>query len=209
MAGQVLNLAVQSALGVGGSRGGGEDDSLLAGKIDETKKLVASSFERREQDATTLEEKKRVQFNFQLYATLRAITNYWNDRNGNKSIKKFQIAWGRGLVQMYAPLASREDYTSPFPQRDDEYQDYDYEKNKLLDALGKLTAVLAQLKAGGWMGYYEISIPYDDYGSVVTVASGEVGPHLGVRSPWISKKRESPEHTHARTHTRAPNHNTR
>ena len=29
---------------------------------------------------------------------------------------------------------------------------------------------LNRLKAGGVLGYYEISIPYDDYGSVVTVA---------------------------------------
>ncbi|KAL3805016.1 hypothetical protein HJC23_003244 [Cyclotella cryptica] len=140
------------------------------------KKLVASSFERREQSATTLEEKKRVQFNFELYATLRAITNYLNDDKNRGSIKNFQIKWGQGLVQMYAPLATRDDYKSPFPQRDDEYQDYDYDKNKLLDALGKLTAVLAQLKEGGWMGYYEISIPYDDYGSVVTVAIDDYVP---------------------------------
>ena len=40
----------------------------------------------------------------------------------------------------------------------------------LLDALGKLTVTLNQLKLGGFLGYYEISIPYDDYGSVVTVA---------------------------------------
>ena len=72
------------------------------------------------------------------------------------------------------------------PQRNDliykeieEFQDYDYDENALLDALGKLTATLNQLKSGGLLGYYEISIPYDDYGSVVTVALDDYAP-IGV-----------------------------
>jgi len=39
-----------------------------------------------------------------------------------------------------------------------------------LDALGKITVTLDQFKTGGLLGFYEISIPFDDYGSVVTVA---------------------------------------
>lgn len=36
--------------------------------------------------------------------------------------------------------------------------------------------VLDKLKSGGLIGYYEISIPYDDYGSVVTVALDDYVP---------------------------------
>ena len=46
----------------------------------------------------------------------------------------------------------------------------------MLNALGKLTVTLNRLKAGGLIGYYEISIPYDDYGSVVTVALDDYVP---------------------------------
>ena len=49
-------------------------------------------------------------------------------------------------------------------------------KYALLDSLGKLTVTLNRLKAGGVLGYYEISIPYDDYGSVVTVALDDYEP---------------------------------
>ena len=85
------------------------------------------------------DEKEWVQFIFRLYAKLQDIANYLN----GGSIRNFQIKWGQGMAQLYAPLATHNDFTSPSPQRDDEYQDYDYNENKLLDGLGKLTVVLA------------------------------------------------------------------
>ncbi|KAL7488665.1 hypothetical protein ACHAW6_014265 [Cyclotella cf. meneghiniana] len=173
-AGQVLGLAVRSAVAKGGR--GEEEAAVLAGKIEEIERLVASAYERRERSAETEEQKVRVRFNFRLYATLRAIADYLKERNRKEHIQQFQLEWGRSLVQTYAPSATRDDFASPFPQRDEEYQDYDYDKNKLLNALGKLTRVLERLKSDGWMTYYEISIPYDDYGSVVTVAIDDYVP---------------------------------
>ncbi|KAL7521753.1 hypothetical protein ACHAWX_006433 [Stephanocyclus meneghinianus] len=170
-AGRVLSLAVRSA-----SVGRGEEAEVLEGKIEDVKQLVASAYERRERSAETEQQKVRVRFNLQLYATLRAIADYFKERNRKEDIQQFQLEWGRSLVQTYAPSATRDDFVSPLPQRDEEYQDYDYDKNKLLDALGKLTRVLERLKSDGWMTYYEISIPYDDYGSVVTVAIDDYVP---------------------------------
>ena len=99
---------------------------------------------------------------------MRAIANFLNENNS--SIRDFQLDWGKELVSLYAPSASRKDYSSPFPVKEDEFQDFDYDKNSLLDALGTLTVTLARFKYGGLIGFYEISIPYDDYGSVVTIA---------------------------------------
>lgn len=173
-AARVLSLAVRSAVAKGGREE--EEAEVLEGKIEDMKQLVASAYERRERSAETEQQKVRVRFNFRLYATLRAIANYFKERSRKEDIQQFQLEWGRSLVQTYAPSATRDDFSSPFPQRDEEYQDYDYDKNKLLDALGKLTRVLERLKSDGWMTYYEISIPYDDYGSVVTVAIDDYVP---------------------------------
>lgn len=162
-AAQVLDLAILSAVSASD-----KGESVVRDKITEIKILVSPSFERKEQMATSEDEKTKVRYNFELYATLRAIKNCLNgDKN---SIRNFQVKWGEQLVQLFAPTASGKDYISPFTEKEDEFADFDYDKNKLLDALGKLTVALTKLKAGGLIGYYEISIPYDDYGSVVTVA---------------------------------------
>ncbi|EED91549.1 predicted protein, partial [Thalassiosira pseudonana CCMP1335] len=116
----------------------------------------------------------RRKFNFEIYATLRAINTYLKDNNA--SVEEFQVNWGREIVSLYAPSASRKDYTSPFPVKDDEFQDYDYDKDQLLDALGALKVALDRLKEAGLLASYEISIPYDDYGSVVTVAVDDYVP---------------------------------
>jgi hypothetical protein len=88
----------------------------------------------------------------------------------------FQLNWGQAMVSDLAPNANRNDYVSPFPEVKDEFEDYDYDKNVLLDAIGALTVSLNKLKEGGIIGYFEISIPYDDYGSVVTVAVDDYTP---------------------------------
>jgi len=161
----ILAAAVKSALIASGNGG---NEAALNKAIQETKDLVKPSFERSMQNAANEDEKNRGIFKFELYSTLRAITSFLN---GNKaSMKAFSLAWGKEIVSMYAPNANRRDYVSPFSEKEDEFQDFDYDKNVLLDALGKLTVTLDRLKSGGLLGYYEISIPYDDYGSVVTIA---------------------------------------
>lgn len=174
---RILDAAITSALIASGDASPATNREVLNKSIQETKNLVRPSFERSMQTLLSDDEKNRGIFNFNLYATLRAITNFL--RGDKLSIRAFQLAWGNELLSMFASSANRKDFTSPFPGRDEEFQDFDYDMTSLLDALGKLTVTLNQLKSGGLLGYYEISIPYDDYGSVVTVALDNYAP-IGV-----------------------------
>ena len=167
MADRVLDLALQCAGSVGA------DVGALKKSITETEELVRPSFERSIQVSENEQERKRKTFNFALYSRMRAISSVLNNPT---SVKKFQIAWGRELLSMLAPTADRRDYVSPFPDTKDEFEDYDYDKNSLLDALGALRVSLDKLSNAGLIGYSEISIPYDDYGSVVTVAIDDYVP---------------------------------
>ena len=159
----IINLAVKSALVA--SSGGSADE--LNKLIQQNKELVKPSFDRSLKGMNTEDEKNRGIYKFELYSTLRSITTFLN--KDKAKLKQFSIVWGNELVSTFAPSASKKDFTSPF-KRKEEYEDFDYDYDILLDALGKLTVTLEKLKAGGLIGFYEISIPYDDYGSVVTVA---------------------------------------
>lgn len=172
----ILDAAVRSALVALDDVSLSKADSLRK-SIQEAKDLVRPAFERSMQSTMSEDERNRGIFKLNLYATLRAITNVtkWD----KSSIIAFQVAWGNELLSKYAPTANRQDFVSPFPSGEDTFQDFDYNKDALLDALGKLAATLKQFKAGGLLGYFEISIPYDDYGSVVTVAMDDYSP-IGV-----------------------------
>ena len=167
----MLSLAEKSALGVSP----GVTATALATKIQETKDLVRPSFDRSLESASSEDERNRGQSNFELYATLRSING---QLGGSKAATRaFQLAWGKELIKAYAPNASRDDFVTPFPEKiEEELSDVDYEKNSLLDALGKLTVFLGRMKDSGVIGYSELSIPYDDYGSVVTVAMDDYSP---------------------------------
>ena len=171
---QVLNLALTSALETaqmdGITSSGNESNSeRLQRLIRETQSLVRPSFDRSMEKESDVEGRKRIELNFRIYSNLRAIQAFLN--NNSKSIQRFQLSWGKAMISSFAPYANRKDYVSPFPEvADPDLEDYDYNKDDLLDALGSLTASLQVLKGSGILGYFEISIPYDDYGSVVTVA---------------------------------------
>ena len=150
------------------SGGGASKADALNKEIQETKELVRPSFERSMQNTKSEDEMNRGEYKFELYCTLRAITNYL--RENKSSIREFQYAWGSEIVSIYASSATKKDFVSPFPTGEEDLDDYDYDKENLLDALGKLTVTLNAFKDAGLLGFYEISIPYDDYGSVVTVA---------------------------------------
>jgi hypothetical protein len=170
----ILDAAVRCALVASGDRALSKGD-ILRKSIQDTKDLVRPAFERSMQNSMSEDERNRGIFKFNSYATLRAIANFM--MGGDKSsYRAFQVAWGNELLSIYAPAANRKDFVSPFPKGEDEFQDFDYDKYALLDSLGKLTVTLNRLKAGGVLGYYEISIPYDDYGSVVTVALDNYAP---------------------------------
>lgn len=164
---KILDTAIKSTLLVANIN----EDYLLKA-IQDTKDLVRPSFDRSMVGSD--EEKRKKTFNFELYSTLRSITKILEERK--VGMRDFQLVWGRELVSNFAPSASRKDFISPFPEKADEFEDYDYDKNKLLDALGALSVALNNFKSGGLLSYVELSIPYDDYGSVVTIALGDYVP---------------------------------
>lgn len=164
---KILETAIISSLLVANIN----EDYLLKA-IQDTKDLVRPSFDRSMIGSD--EDKKKKTFNFELYSTMRSITKILEERKVD--MRDFQLAWGRELVSNFAPSASRKDFISPFPEKADEFEDYDYDKSKLLDALGALTVTLDNFKSGGLLSYVELSIPYDDYGSVVTIACDDYVP---------------------------------
>jgi len=170
---QVLAAAVKGALIASGDSTAKAEETLYKA-IQETKDLVRPSFERSMANVASEDEKNKGIFKFELYSTLRAITNFLKGEKA--SIKAFQRAWGNELLSTYAASANRKDFVSPFPVKEEEFSDFDYDKDLLLDALGKMKVTLERLKAGGLLGFYEISIPYDDYGSVVTIAVDDYTP---------------------------------
>jgi hypothetical protein len=169
----ILDAAVRSALIASGDRALSKAD-ILRKSIQDAKDLVRPAFERSMQNSMSEDERNRGLFKFNLFATLRAVTELL--KGDKSSCRAFQVAWGNELLSKYAPTANRKDFVSPFPKGEDELQDVDYDKYALLDALGKMTVTLNRLKAGGLLGYFEVSIPYDDYGSVVTVALDDYAP---------------------------------
>eukprot|EP00559_Dactyliosolen_fragilissimus_P005846 CAMPEP_0184860640 /NCGR_PEP_ID=MMETSP0580-20130426/5503_1 /TAXON_ID=1118495 /ORGANISM="Dactyliosolen fragilissimus" /LENGTH=507 /DNA_ID=CAMNT_0027357837 /DNA_START=49 /DNA_END=1572 /DNA_ORIENTATION=- len=148
--------------------------------------LVRPSFERsiKELKPEQEQERQRKLYNMEIYKRTRAFQDFIssqkinnNSRSQSPLAKSFDITWGQSLISYLAPNANRNDFSSPFPQSssssvslDDFEEDYDYDKNQLLDALGTLQAALKTMQRDGLVGYFEISIPKDDYGSVVTLA---------------------------------------
>eukprot|EP00523_Entomoneis_sp_CCMP467_P008300 CAMPEP_0168724330 /NCGR_PEP_ID=MMETSP0724-20121128/3580_1 /TAXON_ID=265536 /ORGANISM="Amphiprora sp., Strain CCMP467" /LENGTH=446 /DNA_ID=CAMNT_0008771075 /DNA_START=18 /DNA_END=1359 /DNA_ORIENTATION=+ len=167
VANQVLQMAQQAALSVPGEAGSA---SQLTQQIQQVQQLVQPSFDRSIQlkllDISDEEERRRLEYNFQAYCTFKAISNQL-PRN---SISSFQSKFGSLLLSQFAPNADKRNYHSPFPEMNYELEDYDYNKDQMIDSLGALQVTLDRFKAAGLASHYEISIPYDDYGSVVTVA---------------------------------------
>ncbi|GFH52971.1 hypothetical protein CTEN210_09447 [Chaetoceros tenuissimus] len=149
------------------------DATELQKVIDENKSLVRSSFDRSIESAVDEDERNRKRYNFEVYSTMRSISTLLNNSG---QVRDFQLNWGSSLLSLLAPTATKKDYRSPFPEMKDEFEDYDYDKDLLLEALGALTVAFDKLKAMGLIGYFELSIPYDDYGSVVTIAIDDYSP---------------------------------
>jgi hypothetical protein len=129
----------------------------------------------------------RQTFNQDLYIELRAIgelTNPWT----KEAVRAFQVAWGEQLLKTIAPDTNRNDYTSPFPKPDDT-ENQPYDEGGLLDALGRVSAALRKLQAGGLIGHWEISIPEDDDWNVVTIA---VDDDISIGGQILGKERGQP-----------------
>lgn len=175
---QVLDSAVQCALLVGACSGNGE---VLGRNIDSTKGLVRQSFDRAsQQNAQDEDEQKRIMFNFELYSTMRTISNAIRD---GKSLRKFQLLWGKNLLKNLETNTNSNSDT--FMSKisimldkmdNDDLDDYSYDKSSLIHALGEVKVALDSLKSIGLCGVSEISIPSDNYGSVVTIAIDDYVP---------------------------------
>ena len=164
----VLDYALNAAVSTSTSLA---DTTILRQNVQKVESLVRPSFERsitNIDENNQKEERQRKLYNFETYTNMKAIND---ELKTSSDIKNFHLTWGKSLISNLAPPnANKDDYASPFPEMKDEFEDYDYDKDMLLDSLGMLNAALQTLQRDGLIGHYEISIPYDDYGSVVTIA---------------------------------------
>merc|ERR1712224_623755 len=84
-------------------------------------------------------------------------------------------------------------FLSPFPKPDADIP-LAYEEVKLTNALGAIEVALQKLQDGGLIGHWEISIPEDDYGEVVTIAIDDdvcLGAQILAREDQINKNSSS------------------
>lgn len=174
----ILKLMVDSVMKLSGNDKGAS--STFVADIEYIQQLVRPSFER-SMAFLSLEEQRRQQYNFSAYCTMKAISNL--TKNSLTKIRAYQSIFGNALLDEFANGASKMDYHSPFRENQDEiFGDYDYDKDSLSNSLGAVCVVLDKFKSAGLNGYYEISIPYDDYGSVVTVA---VDDHVAIGADML------------------------
>lgn len=181
----VLDSAVSCAL-LAGVCGGNRE--VFGRNIDSTKDLVRQSFERASYNARDENEQKRIRFNFELYSTMRTINNAIRD---GKSLRIFRVLWGRELLKNLATITDSniDKYISTFgmDEKDNDSEYYSYDQSSLIRALGGLKVSLDALKKLGLCGVSEISIPSDDYGSVVTIAIDDYVP-LGTEMLLLEQK---------------------
>jgi len=105
-----------------------------------------------------------------------------------ESAKKFDQAWGNKMMTTLAPNADRKDFKSPFPAPDPSER-MPYDEEALLDALGAICVTLDKMQEGGLIGHWEISIPEDDYGNVVTIA---VDDDISIGAQVLAKEQNQP-----------------
>jgi hypothetical protein len=174
VADKLLNMMVDAAISGASSNGTGTlHRSNLMEKIQEIETLVRPSFERDMAQSSSEEEKKRKEYNFKTFCTLKAIitTCNYNHHSSLQSVRAFQSIYGNLILHEFAQGATKQDYYSPFPDNDEyPFNDDEYDKDNLMESLGAVRVVLDKFQKAGLNGFHEISIPYDDYGSVVTIA---------------------------------------
>lgn len=175
LANTVLESAEDALAGVSG----GNKDAIKQ-KVESVDKLVGPSFAR-VQDTSSEDEQKRSNYNRRVYSTMRASGDLLLANKDPKAARlaaaNFELKFGERLLFDNSPplvpsrLANRQSFKSPFPPlTEDDKGDLAYEEGALLDALGTLSSALDVLQAGGIIGHWEIAVPYDDFGEVVTIA---------------------------------------
>jgi hypothetical protein len=191
----VLGLAEETAVDILGEG----NRALLRGKVDTVKHLVGPAFSRAAEEQTTtlseeesLERTKRQTYNMDIYARMRAYGEVLNQKKQGGALRetarKFDASWGQKMMASLAPIADRNDFTSPFPAPD-RSDELPYDEGALLDALGAVSATLNTMQEGGLIGHWEISIPEDDYGNVVTIA---VDDDASIGAQVLSREQNQP-----------------
>lgn len=176
--------------------GNGMDKPSLQELVDKTRIRVKPAFERaveakKNSAAKTAamsqqemdEARKRQNYNLEVYSRVRAygeaIANVATPSSSEgtskaalvrQAGKKLDRLWGQNLLDTLAgPPTAKYDFRSPFPNPDPNIP-FPYDSNQLTNALGAIEVALDKLQDGGLIGHWEISIPEDDYGEVVTIA---------------------------------------
>jgi hypothetical protein len=143
--------------------------------------LVRPSFNRANKDPQNVpaEDRARQALNFETYGHFRAFRGELTGATDpRKAAADFDDSWGGLLLSKLSLVeggsgaprtGDRGDFSSPFPVAVPD-ADLTYDYDRLKDALGSLCVALGKLEQGGVIGHWEISIPTDDDGSVVTIA---------------------------------------
>mmetsp|Transcript_22629 Transcript_22629/g.33235 ORF Transcript_22629/g.33235 Transcript_22629/m.33235 type:complete len:437 (+) Transcript_22629:78-1388(+) len=170
----VLNLSEKAAAGSGIA-----DEAMLRKREASVRDLVSASFSRAAAGEGEQSEQRRI-YNMNVYTKLRAygelITEKMSEGVGNKkalneAAQKFDVAWGQNILESLAKGANRKNFVPAFPlPSPEDMADRPYNEGSLYDALGSLSVALGKMQEGGLIGHWEISVPEDDYGGVVTVA---------------------------------------
>lgn len=175
LANTVLESAEDALAGISGV-----NKDAIKQKVESVDKLVGPSFAR-VQDTSSEDEQKRSNYNRRVYSTMRASGDLLLAKKDPKAARlaaaNFELKFGERLLfdnsspLVPSRLANRQSFKSPFPPlTEDDKGDLAYEEGALLDALGTLSSALDVLQAGGIIGHWEIAVPYDDFGEVVTIA---------------------------------------
>uniref|UniRef100_A0A7S4HWS5 Uncharacterized protein n=1 Tax=Odontella aurita TaxID=265563 RepID=A0A7S4HWS5_9STRA len=159
-------------------------DSIKGG-VDEVKKLVKPSFLRAAGAAggaaasnDDAENQRKIQeYNLDIYSSMRSYGDFvvGGKQLGRRELalaaRNFESSWGSRMLNALAQGGSKKNFVTSFPLPDTwENEEVPYRKEDLLDGLGKVCVAFAKLQEGGIIGHWEVSIPEDDYGSVVTIA---------------------------------------
>ena len=178
------------------------DRTVLGKQVDQVKDLVGPAFARAAAPTTTLSEEeerseksKQQVYNMDIYTRIRAYGQVLNEKKSSggrtavrEATRNFEKSWGGKIMTLLAPNADRKDFTSVYPAPDPRIEQ-SYDQGTLLDALGALSVTLNKMQEGGVIGHWEISIPEDDYGEVVTIA---VDDDITIGAQILSREQNQP-----------------
>jgi hypothetical protein len=184
------------------------DRTVLQKQVGQVKALVGPAFaraaagEQEKQMPTSLSEEERSEkskqqaYNMDIYTRIRAYGEVLNQKKSSgdsktalrEATRNFEKSWGGKIMASLAPNSDRKDFTSVYPAPDPRIKQ-SYDEGSLLDALGALSATLNKMQEGGVIGHWEISIPEDDYGEVVTIA---VDDDISIGAQILSQEQKQP-----------------